>query len=48
MDMMRSVVNVTGNTLASLVIAKWEGVLDEDQLETFMSTENKKDDIRSA
>jgi proton glutamate symport protein len=48
MDMMRSVVNVTGNTLASLVIAKWEGVLDEDQLDTFMSTENKKDDIRSA
>ncbi|MGI1806245.1 cation:dicarboxylate symporter family transporter [Exiguobacterium sp. TDN 0502] len=48
MDMMRSVVNVTGNTLASLVIAKWEGVLDEDQLETFMSTEGKKDDVRSA
>jgi len=48
MDMMRSVVNVTGNTLASLVIAKWEGVLDEDQLDTFMSTENKKDDVRSA
>lgn len=48
MDMMRSVVNVTGNTLASLVIAKWEGVLDEDQLETFMSTEGKQDDVRSA
>jgi proton glutamate symport protein len=48
MDMIRSVVNVTGNTLASLVIAKWEGVLDEDQLDTFMSTENKKDDNRSA
>lgn len=48
MDMMRSVVNVTGNTLASLVIAKWEGVLDSDQLDAFMSTEGKKDQIKSA
>ncbi|MGX8178268.1 cation:dicarboxylate symporter family transporter [Exiguobacterium artemiae] len=48
MDMMRSVVNVTGNTLASLVIAKWEGVLDSDQLDEFMSTEGKQDRIKSA
>ncbi|MCT4792043.1 MULTISPECIES: cation:dicarboxylase symporter family transporter [Exiguobacterium] len=48
MDMMRSVVNVTGNTLASLVIAKWEGVLDSDQLDEFMSTEGKQDQIKSA
>jgi len=48
MDMMRSVVNVTGNTLASLVIAKWEGVLDSDQLDEFMSTEGKQDKVKSA
>ncbi|HCN57879.1 MAG TPA: glutamate:protein symporter [Exiguobacterium sp.] len=48
MDMMRSVVNVTGNTLASLVIAKWEGVLDSDQLDEYMSTEGKQDKVKSA
>jgi Na+/H+-dicarboxylate symporter len=26
MDMARTVINVTGNALASVVIAKWEGV----------------------
>jgi proton glutamate symport protein len=29
MDMARTAVNVTGNCLASAVVARWEGVLDD-------------------
>src|SRR5690606_36286390 len=32
MDMARTSINVTGNCLASLVIARWEGELDEERL----------------
>ncbi len=32
MDMARTSVNVTGNCLASLVIARWEGELDDEKL----------------
>jgi len=30
MDMARTAVNVTGNCLASAVVARWEGVLDDN------------------
>jgi proton glutamate symport protein len=32
MDMARTSVNVTGNCLASCVIARWEGELDDTKL----------------
>jgi len=31
----RTAVNVTGNCLATAVVARWEGVLDDRQIETF-------------
>jgi len=31
LDMARTVINVTGNCLASAVVAKWEGVFGEEQ-----------------
>jgi proton glutamate symport protein len=34
MDMARTAVNVTGNCLASAVVARWEGVLDDNPPET--------------
>ncbi len=35
LDMGRTAVNVTGNCLATAVVARWEGVLDDRQIETF-------------
>jgi proton glutamate symport protein len=35
MDMARSAVNVLGNSLASCVIARWEGELDDDKMNNF-------------
>jgi proton glutamate symport protein len=35
LDMGRTAVNVTGNCLATAVVARWEGVLDDQQIETF-------------
>jgi len=32
MDMARTSVNVTGNCLASAVIARWEGELDDEKM----------------
>jgi proton glutamate symport protein len=35
LDMGRTAVNVTGNCLATAVVARWEGVLDDQQIEAF-------------
>ncbi|AMY11739.1 Glutamate-aspartate carrier protein [Luteitalea pratensis] len=35
LDMGRTAVNVTGNCLATAVVARWEGVLDDRQIEQF-------------
>ena len=35
LDMGRTAVNVTGNCLATAVVARWEGVLDDRQIEEF-------------
>jgi proton glutamate symport protein len=37
MDMARTSVNVIGNTLASCVIARWEGEFDHDKAVAFVS-----------
>ena len=37
MDMARTVINVLGNALASIVIAKWEGVLGKGPSEEDMA-----------
>jgi proton glutamate symport protein len=34
MDMMRTVVNVLGDSAAGLAVAKWEGELDKDRYKT--------------
>jgi proton glutamate symport protein len=39
MDMARTGVNVMGNCLASAVIARWEGELDDQKMNSFQSTE---------
>jgi proton glutamate symport protein len=39
MDMGRSALNVTGNALATVVIARWEGEFDDDQARKFCSVE---------
>ena len=41
LDMGRTVVNVIGNSLASLVIAKWEGRFDKEKMENYFK-ENEK------
>ena len=37
--MMRTVVNICGNTLAALVMAKWEGRLDMDKYNNYFNNE---------
>jgi proton glutamate symport protein len=37
MDMGRTGVNVMGNCIATAVVARWEGVLDDRQMRTFLS-----------
>ena len=39
MDMARTSVNVIGNTLASCVIARWEGVFDDEKALAFTEVE---------
>jgi proton glutamate symport protein len=39
LDMMRTVVNVCGNTLAAFVTAKWEGRLDMDKYNNYFENE---------
>lgn len=36
MDMGRTAVNVTGNCLATVVVARWEGVFDDGQMQTLV------------
>jgi proton glutamate symport protein len=35
MDMGRTAVNVMGNCIATAVVARWEGVLDDEQMRAF-------------
>jgi proton glutamate symport protein len=35
MDMGRTAVNVMGNCISTAVVARWEGVLDDEQMRTF-------------
>lgn len=42
LDMMRTVVNVCGNTLAAFVMAKWEGRLDMDKYNNYFENEAKE------
>jgi proton glutamate symport protein len=35
LDMGRTAVNVTGNCLATAVVARWEGVLDDSRIAEF-------------
>jgi len=39
MDMGRTAVNVMGNCIATAVVARWEGVLDDEQLRAFARDE---------
>jgi Na+/H+-dicarboxylate symporter len=51
MDMARTATNVVGNCLASIVVAKWEGVFDADTVPvskaeaTYERNDEKKDDL---
>jgi len=45
MDMARATVNVIGNCLASVVIAKWEGEFDLNTVEQNLLEENKIQNI---
>ena len=45
MDMARATVNVIGNCLASVVIAKWEGEFDPNTVEQNLLEENKIQNI---
>ena len=42
LDMGRTVVNVVGNTLAALVMAKWEKRFDEDKFVAYQKESLKK------
>jgi len=35
MDMGRTAMNVVGNCIATVVVARWEGVLDDERMGTF-------------
>ena len=41
LDMGRTVVNVIGNSLAALVMAKWEGRYDEEKAKSYFATNNQ-------
>lgn len=41
LDMGRTVVNVIGNALASLVMARWEGRFDQDKYDNYFENEEK-------
>ena len=42
LDMARTAVNVVGNTLAALVMAKWEKRFDEEQFAAYQAENLKK------
>ena len=35
MDMGRTAMNVIGNCIATVVVARWEGVFDDEQMRAF-------------
>ncbi len=41
LDMARTAVNVVGNSLASLVMARWEGRFDQDKYDNYFENEEK-------
>jgi proton glutamate symport protein len=40
LDMGRTSVNVMGNCIAAAVVARWEGVFDDEKMRRFSSTHN--------
>jgi proton glutamate symport protein len=42
MDMGRTAVNVMGNCIATAVVARWEGVFDDDRMRAFDSTSSSR------
>ena len=47
MDMGRSCVNLIGNALATLVIARWEGEFDDNRARVFGTPTEAELDLRS-
>jgi hypothetical protein len=47
MDMGRSCVNLIGNALATLVIARWEGEFDDNRARVFGTPAEAELDLRS-
>ncbi len=47
MDMGRSCVNLVGNALATVVIARWEGEFDDRRARIFGTTQEAELDLRS-
>lgn len=47
MDMGRSCVNLIGNALATVVIARWEGEFDDRRARIFGTTQEAELDLRS-
>lgn len=47
MDMARTCVNVVGNCLATVVVARWEGEFDEERARIFGTPEEVEMDLRS-
>jgi aerobic C4-dicarboxylate transport protein len=41
----RALTNATGNTVATLVIAKWQGELDEERLHEVLKNPSLVDDV---
>jgi proton glutamate symport protein len=47
MDMGRSAVNLMGNCLATIVIARWEGEFDDERARLFGTPEEARLDVES-
>jgi proton glutamate symport protein len=41
MDMGRTAVNVMGNCISTAVVARWEGVFDDEKMRAFTSTSTR-------
>jgi proton glutamate symport protein len=41
MDMGRTAVNVMGNCISTAVVARWEGVFDDDKMKAFVAGNNR-------
>lgn len=48
LDMARTVVNVIGNSLAAIVMSKWEGQFDEQQAKNYIQSINSKEQTKVA